>query len=395
MTTSIGIGFSNNPNPQKAAFETAQQAASTLPSTKANFAILFVTIHYDPKILLPIIADILETTNIIGCSTAAVISSDKAHLEGVSLLAVESTDINFCLQASDPINALNAREQGFMLAQNCIKDFKGHTRNSFLCLIDGLLQEKSPFIRGLQEGFGNVFPIVGAGSCDDFHLKQSFQIHNTKVLTASACGILFGGNSSIGTGSRHGWRPLGKPRIVTDVQNSIIKTIDNQPAASFLENFFDIPIEQLISSDNIKASILYPLGIHVEENNEYLLRNILKVYRDGSILCQGDVEVGSEIHVMIGNKDTCKDAAKLAATEAKRTLMGKQAKFVLLFESMARLKLFGHYFSEELIEIKNVFGPDVPIWGMCSDGEICPFQINERFKQPLLQNASVSILAIS
>lgn len=395
MSTAIGIGFSNDINPRKAAFSAAQHAIAEIPSKKADLIFLFSTIEYDLNPILPAIADICETNNIIGCSTAGIITSDNIQKQGIAILAIESNDIDFHMHSSSAINSLTAEKEGSSLAHVCMEGFPNEEIQTFLCFVDGLLQNKTPFIQGLQTKFGNTFPIIGAGSCDNLQFKQSFQVYKSSVLTECASGILLGGNCTIGNGSRHGWRPLGKPRFVTEVQNNLIKKIDNQPAALFLEKFFDTSIEQLFASDHIKASILYPLGLFIEGTPEFLLRNIIKIYQDGSILCHGSIALGSQIHIMLGNKDTCKSAAKIAALEAKEELMGKTPKFVLIFESISRLKLFGTFFNEELKEIRKVFGPDIPIIGMCSDGEICPLQINEGCKEPLSQNASVSILAIS
>lgn len=97
---------------------------------------------------------------------------------------------------------------------------------------------------------------------------------------------------------------------------------------------------------------------------------------------------------MIGNKDSCKQAAFEAAQEAQNDLRGKAPKLILIIESMARLKLLGRTAIEEVFKIKEVFGDDVPIFGMYSNGEISPLQLVEKFKRPHIQNESIVILAI-
>ena len=43
----------------------------------------------------------------------------------------------------------------------------------------------------------------------------------------------------------------------------------------------------------------------MEEANQYLLRNIIDILEDGSIVCQEGVPEGAEVHLMISNKDSC------------------------------------------------------------------------------------------
>ena len=62
---------------------------------------------------------------------------------------------------------------------------------------------------------------------------------------------------------------------------------------------------------------------------------------------------------------------------------------------MARLKLLGRIAYQEIKKIRNVFGGDVPIFGMYSNGEICPFQSSHGYKKPHIQNESIVILAIA
>ena len=141
-------------------------------------------------------------------------------------------------------------------------------------------------------------------------------------------------------------------------------------------------------------AILYPLGIYLPEDNEYLLRNAIDILDDGSIVCQGEVPEGSEVHIMLGNKESCKQAARKAALEARESLKGRDPQFVLIFESLARNKLLGRGAFQEIQLIKEILGNKTPLLGMYSYGEIAPFNSLQHIKKTHLQNASIVILAI-
>ncbi len=394
MPTQIGIGFSRDPNIEKAATDAALEAKTSARAQKIDFALIVSTIHYNPAKTLPIISKILNTKKLVGSSSAGIILPDSIETRGVAVLAVSSSEIKFGIGSVTNINPEDMRSSGTILAKNSIADFGKHGRQIFIFFTNGLLPNNSALLKGVQEVLGNVFPIVGAGSCDDFSFKETFQIFENKALKNSASGLILGGHISVGVGGRHGWRPLGKPRILTKVNNNIIVTIDGKMASSLYEEFFAEEARNLYSTQLAQMAILYPLGIYIEESSEYLLRNAIDILPDGSIVCQGEVPEGARVHIMIGNKDSCKEAAKEAALEAHKNLLGKKASFVFIIESMARLKLLGRSASNEIKRIKEIFEPGTPLMGMYAYGEICPFQSIEPIKKPYLQNESIVVLAI-
>jgi hypothetical protein len=394
MDTPIAIGFSNKLNSVQAAQEAAINAQNQIGDLPITLAIVFSTIHYDPHQTLPAINQILNTQKTIGCSTAGVILSDDIHTRGIGILLFASPQMNIGISAVDRISSQDRTAVGHFLAQQALSQFGGGARSVFLLFVDGNSGGSSILLKGLQEVLGNVFPIVGAGSCDDFHFQENFQFFQNYVLKDSAVGVILGGHVSIGVGGRHGWRPLGKPRVIDNVDGNIIKSINGKKATSIYEEFFGDDVESLYSTQLGRTAIIYPLGIYIEESPEYLLRNAVSILPDGSILCQGDVPLGAQVHLMIGNKDSCLLSAKEAAQEAQRNLFGRPAKLVIMIESLARLKLLGRNAFDEIKEIKKVFGPDIPIFGMYAFGEICPFQSVDEIKKPYLQNESVVVLGV-
>lgn len=393
MSTHIGIGFSNHGDVETAAKDAAFDAKIQNDQNQIELGIIFCTVQYDLKSVLPVVQAVLNTDNLIGASTSGVILSDGTHSKGIGIIAITSEGINFSIGQIDEIRSRNPQQAGSSLAHSALRHFGDHTRQLFLFFVDGQLENNSFLLKGLQEVFGNAFSIVGGGSCDDFRYKESYQIYKNQIFENSAVGLLLGGQATVGIGGRHGWRPLGKPRKITKSENNIIHTINGQKASYIYEDYFGQESKNLMNSQFDQMSILYPLGIFIDRTNEYLLRNVFGILPDGSILCQGAVPQGAEVHIMIGNKESCKQAAIKAAQEAQNGLGGLQPSLLIILESMVRQKLFGRYAYQEINEIKNVFG-DVPIIGMYTHGEIYPFQDTENMKKIHTQNESIVILAI-
>ncbi len=380
---------------QTAARDAAFEAKTNLRQDHIDLTIVFCSIHYDPHEVLPVIRKILNSQRLIGSSTAGIIRDGTVQPRGIGVLTIASTDIQFGIASTEDMRTDQPVELGAQLANNVIKDFGQSARQVFLFFMDDKLRWTSELLKGMQGIFGNIFPIVGAGSSDDFHFGNTFQLYQGEVYHQSVTGVLMGGQMSVGVAGRHGWRPLGKPRIIDEVEYNIIKTIDGQKASSLYDEYFGEYAKDLRSATLGRMAILYPLGIYVEGSREYLLRNTVDILSDGSIVCQGDVPIGSEVHIMIGNKDSCQSAAYDAALEAKKNLLGREPQLVIIIECLSRLKLLGRGAYRELEQVREVFGENVPMFGMYSNGEVCPFQTTERFKKPHHQNESIVIMAIA
>ena len=394
MSLSIGIGYSQKDNTAQATQEAFQTAKNTLQSLQEDLVIVLSTIHYDPKEVSLVANTMTISPRVIGSSTAGFIVSSGVITHGIAVLIVASETLQFGLSEISSLDYSDPLKAGEELASECLKNLGQSNRNAFLLFADGLYDKNNFLLQGIQNIVGNVFPIIGAGSCDDFSFKKTYHYYQDRVLHNSSVGLVLGGGISVAVGSRHGWRPLGKPRTVTSVKGNIIQTIDEKNAFQMYYDYFQEATEQFRAAPFSKMSILYPLGISIDNGSDYLLRNIIRVQDDGSLVCQGDVPAGSEIRIMIRDKEASQQAATAAAEEAKQNLFGKIAKLIIVFESIARLKLLGRSINDELESIKKTFGPYVPIFGMFSNGEICPTHSNTLTK-PLIQNESIVIQAIA
>lgn len=394
MSTQIGIGFSRHLDSQQAAREAALQAKTSLRTTNAAWAMLLCTGHYDPHKIVPIVNETLRDPKLTGCSTAGIILSGSIETRGVAVLAIASDEMKFGDGFVEHIDTMSPPEIGTKLAERCLNDFGAHGRQVFVFFVDSRLKNISPLLKSIQGTLGDIFPVVGAGSCNHLQDKNAFKIYRDRVLPDAVSGVIMGGHMAVGVGSQHGWRPLGKPRTITGATDNVIESIEDKPAYNIYEQYFGQDAAQLRGGQSGQMAILYPLGIFINESRNYLLRNAVDIRSDGSIVCQGDIPGGSRVHLMIGNKESCKQAARIAAEEARQNLLGKEPRLIIVLESMSRLKLLGRMAFQEIAKIKEVFGSLVPIIGMYTNGEVSPMQSTERFKRPHLQNESITVLAI-
>jgi len=395
VATHIGIGFSQKSNVALAAQEASILAKKQAQQQFFDLVLILSSVHYNPADTLETVRQNFKQTKIIGCSTAGIILADRIETRGIAILAIKSTEIKFGVGASPSIVPGNFYQAGSQLAQSTSLNFGPNRRQLFLLLTDGLIENNSIVIKGIREAFNNMIPVVGAGSSDDFRFQKTFQFCQDQSLTNAAVGLIMGGEMKIGIGLKHGFKPLGKPRIIDHAQGNIIKTIDGQKAATVLAEYFGEDTLNFHAKRLSRMAMLYPLGIYIENEGEYLLRYVLDINPDGAIICQGNIPQGARVHIMLGNKDSYKQAAVDAANEVRHLLLGKLPKFFIIFESLTRHKLLGKSSLLEVQMIREILGYTTPMIGMYSLGEIAALKSIDYIAEPYLQNQMILILAIA
>jgi len=395
LPTNISIGFSQNPDPQKAILQACVQVKNQLNAVETDLIIIFVSPSYIFPEIQSVITRTLRPKHLVGSSTGGIILSNGVTNRGIALVGINSDEMCFGASAISSTENQDMHFNGFDLARKAALDLNSTHREVFITFSEGIEKNCTPFIRGVKESLGRAFPVLGAISSDNFKYKKLTQFFQDQILQDSIVGLLLGGTFHLALGCKHGFKPLGKPRFITKVDDYIIRTIDNKPAIEIYKNFLGAEAENLKNVTLNSYAALYPLGFYLEDANQYLLRNIIDILDDGSIVCQEGIPLGAEVHLMISNKESCRLSAVEAAELAKASLGNKQAKLVLVFESLARHKILGRSAINEIQAIKDVLGHTTPIIGMCTYGEIGPFGALNNIKNIYLHNESILILAIA
>jgi len=410
MAIQTGIGLSTQKDPALAAKEALQEAWRNIHHAKVDLIIAFSSINLSSELLLRTTGNYFPQARVLGASGAAVICGDGIFKHGLIVMLIsfpESEKIYFNTACVKDISKKSAFEAGKELGESLLYGSQGIRRDLSLVFSDGLLRSSSDFILGLQEKLGRSFPLVGASSSDNLTFEKTYVYFNQELLTNAACGILLGGRLTFGLGTRHGWKALGKPRQVTKSSGNIVHEIDNAPAIKIYEDYF-AKDKSALAKELKRISILYPIGIYLTGEDEFLLRNISSVEEDGSIVFAGDVPQESQIRLMIGTKETALSAAQQAADEAKKELSGRPegrgwasdspshrpCAFALIFDSVSRYILLGRQANKELEIIKNSLGKDTPLIGLYTYGEQAPLKALNYLGRTYFHNQTINILAV-
>ncbi len=400
MPIYAGVGVSSNKDYKLAITEAISQARVNLKQKEISLAIVFTSFRFAFTYLLKAIGKLIGTdVPLLGATSNVILTKDGIYNHAVAIALISAKGAYFnTARVKNVLTDLYA--SGDNLGKQLLLGMKDARRRLCLLLSDGLIIDNLPVLRGLQQRLGLSFPIIGATTAsDNIHVNKTYQYFNQEILNSSIVGLLWAGKVNFGFGIRHGWEPIGKPRRINSSDKSVIKEIERKPAVSLYQDYFAKDIPEL-KKELKRLSCLYPIGINISGEEEYLLRNILFIRNDGSLICRGDVPVNSLVRLMIGTKESCLAATEEAAREAKRSLAiqtfpkQESVSIIFMFNSVSRLYLLGRQIAKELEIIKSHF-PGTPIIGLCTYGEQAPLKATDFAGKTYAHNQTIAILAMS
>jgi hypothetical protein len=395
MSIYAGIGFSKEKDLILATQESLRQARMQLGNARANLIMVFASGELSVPGMLKIISTALPQIPIIGCSSSSIITPADILKHGVIIALLSLPDDIFfntaCIAHSENKTSLAIGEE---LGKKLLYAFQDMRRVLSIVFSDALVKDDAGFLMGLQEKLGMIFPLLGVSVVENPVYKQNQIYYNQSIIGNAACGILLGGRLDFTLSTKHGWKPLGKPRYVTKSSGNILHEIDGQPAAKIYEEYLATNITKL-KTELKRLSCLYPIGIHLPEENQYLLRNAQEITENGALVMHGNIPEGSTIRFMISTKDTCLEAAREAAREIKNGLHSDKADFILILDSVWRSLILGNQAKKELEIIREELGSDIPMLGFYTSGEHAA-SITPDFRSKMhFHSQSITILALN
>jgi hypothetical protein len=398
MSLSASVGFSEGEDSYAVGANAAQDALDKLGIQSADVAIVFSSIKYDQEKMLAGVRSVTKEAHVVGASTAGEITGDGPLAKhSVAVMLLKSDTITFHTGLGEGI-AQNAREAGKVAAAH-VKEQSGDRLKAFMMFSDALVGNGADTVRGVLDSLGEHFPVVGGSSGDDYKFEKTYQYLDGKVYSGAVIGLGLEGDFKIGIGVKHGWIPVGIPMKVTRAEGSVLHELDGKPAIGIYEEYFgEEEAKNLYTGTLAKLALLYPLGMKMEGNDELMLRAPFSVDASGSITCAAEVPTGSEIQLMIGSQEEAFKVAKVAAQNAIAQLDGAKPKAVIIFNCIARGKLFGDRAPEEISAIQEAVGVDVPLIGFYTYSEQAPLggEVRNLAKcNPVTHNETVVICVLA
>ena len=397
MAIQAGVGQSSGKDPFETGFEACQVALEKLGGEKADLVIVFSSIKLDPKEVIRGVREASGNALLVGCSDAGSITNAGPAENSVGIMAISSDKLHFYTGLKERIKD-GAREAG----QSVAKEIQASAKEPlkvFLMFPDVLSGNGADIVRGVLDVLGEHFPVLGGAAGDDFLFEKTYQYKDDKVVSGGVTGLGISGDFVMGAGVRHGWMPIGSPMTVTKSKGSVVYELDNKPAIRIYEDYFGDRAKDLKTEPLARLAITYPLGIKVSDLDEYLIRDPITADENGAITCAAEIPEGSEVRLMIGSKEKAIEAAEDAARKLMRDFEEKRAKpkFILMFNCIAREKLFAQKANDEIQAVMKIIGNDVPLLGFYTYGEIAPIKGEVRDADKIVSkfyNETVVMLAV-
>lgn len=373
MTTVAGVGFSNHEDARQAGAEAAAQALAKLDGA-ADLVIAFTTDRYDQAEAVAGIRAEIGAATLIGCCAGGVITAEQLSAEALTVMAVRSDGLKLHLAMEEGIQQ-NAVEVGETVARalgEYLDDVDlGERHVAAMVMADGLTGALTEVVQSLADELGPLCPLVGGGAGDNLKFLKTVQFINDDIRSDALAAALLDAEAPLGIGVGHGWKPAGNPLVVTRAVGNIVYEIDGRPAFDIYKEVWAEAAPDLSAETFGAFAMGHPIGMPLGAG-EYLIRDPLQVQEDGSIVFVATVPENAVVHMMHGDLDDLYAAARDAAQQALDALEGQPPAAIIVFNCISRLLIMGEQAMVEVEHIRDVVGPDVPLIGMFSFGEIAP-----------------------
>ncbi len=75
-----------------------------------------------------------------------------------------------------------------------------------------------------------MIPFVGGSAGDDLSWDSTYSFGEGRMLTNGIVAVWINSASPMGVSVDHGWRPAGKPMLVTRASGTVVHELDGTPA---------------------------------------------------------------------------------------------------------------------------------------------------------------------
>jgi len=381
----LATGSSADPDARTAGRDATRQA---LGGPDPGLLIVYCGAAHDPVALLAGVREVAPEAPLIGCSSKAIITSDRRRQAGVVVMALGGPGFSVATAAATGA-ATRQREVGARIA-GCAAQVDHRPYQVLLLLTDGLASDQEEILAGAYSTVGASVPLVGGVACPATTVRRTFHLHGGEVLTDAAVGAAIGSDAPFGVGLRHGWRKVGAPMIVTRSTNGDVFTLDGQPALPAYLRRLGAPVRAYTDPVAFNDfSRTRPIGVRRRIGEE--VRNVSSTdgLDGGWLRSNGEVPEGGVVWPMEGDEDSVVAAAGEACRDAVAALGGRPPLGLLAFDCVARAEMLGTEGMRREVGRMVDQADGVPMAGFYTWGEIARVRGINGF-----HNQSLVVLAV-
>ncbi len=385
MTLVAAIGQANALDAREAGLQATYQALNRLGSVSPALGFIVASHRFEAPMVLSGVTSLLTNVPLIGLSAAVGLSQRGTHSHGVTVALLGGDE----LQAEVhwfPAYSQASAEAATRILQ--LLDYEQRPAEGVVVCADGLNGNAEEFCSALPAGL----PIIGGLSSGDLQNNIGYQIGGTQSGTGNMAAAFLRGNIKMGIGYGHGWYPVGSRFRITRSRGFWLRALDGQPASETYSQLFGQPARDWSFPPLNYMTRIYPLGFEQANSKGLAIRAPLRVEADGSFRMNALPQDGRDAYLLVGSADACQEAARQAAQQAVMALDGAQPAFALVFVDLAWQLLMQAKPNMEIKALAEILGPDVPIVGGYTLGQIAPSAKGHEHPQFLNQHIVIAVL---
>ncbi|NTU97578.1 MAG: hypothetical protein HGA62_07175 [Chlorobiaceae bacterium] len=371
----VGVGFSSLVDSYTAGKEAALSAIDkTGGRTKA--LLVFAAMSFNHRELLAGITSVTGTITMVGGTTAGEISPEGVSSGTVVIMAFAHDDLEFVSGIGQDMSADETA-----CSVQLVNDILGKTAfdpdASLMVFPNGMGGDGLKVLEGLQHLLGKDFEITGGYLGDDERFESTFQYYNGKVYRDTIVGLMITDPEKKyrrGIGVRSGFTSIGNSLVCTSSDGNVLKEFEHTGALELYKDF----LGEERASRLPGICLEYPFGIIDKEPSGrsaslFQLRCGLSVdHEKGTITLAASIPEGSEVTLTTASRGDIINGALEAAEQAKKVLGGATPEAIVMFSCVGRKLVLGRRVQEEVGVVRDCLGPDVPVIGFFTYGEIGP-----------------------
>jgi hypothetical protein len=380
-----GVGLSHLADAE-AGREAVRIALAGHEPTAEDLIILFTTVDRDVEALYRAAVAEAAPAGVCGCSSTGGFTQDEQVPSGcvAALLAADDRRFGICHVERDEDDIADSARRAAQGARD--RAGKRHPHSVLLLLTDGMIRDQREIARGAYEVTTAVTPFVGGVAGDALTWDCTYTFGDGRLLTNGIVAVWINSERPMGVSVDHGWRPAGRPMLVTRAEGTVVHELDGTPALEAYMAERGSPVDPRDPGFFLKV-IGSPVGLP-NARGQYDVRQLHAYLPEGGgINFNAGVSEQSILQVMSADDEGLIEGARRAAAEAVSTLTEK-ARIVLVFSCGSRVALLGDRVRDEVVAISSALD-GVPVCGFYTYGEFARTAGSSGF-----HNSSVSVLAL-
>src|SRR5664280_3254141 len=227
---SCGVGHSRAAESEAAGRDAVRTALAGHEATAEDLVVLFTTAEYDIEELYRAAVAEAAPAGVVGCTSTGGFTHEEQVPHGCVAALLRADESCFGVSHVERNDSDVAASAARATEQARERAGQRYPHSALLLLTDGLTPDQREIARGAYEVATALTPFVGGAAGDDLTWERTHTFGGGHVRSAGILAVWINSARPMGVSVDHGWRPAGKPMLVTRAHGTVVDELDGTPA---------------------------------------------------------------------------------------------------------------------------------------------------------------------